>query len=160
MLCLFVFTLIQVTFKHHKKNGNGALLLLLSVLVSFGLINYLKAVFGMDCPWDLTIYGGTKPYNNLWSPNDSLLSPGRCFPSGHSSIGFAWIALYFFWRKARPKLAKTALFLSILTGLILGFSQQLRGAHFFVDDLATVFICWSIAFLIFSVGEPYETEKS
>ena len=157
---LLSFTLIQFLKPSKRTSRRKLSLLLLSVLLSFGLINYLKAILGMDCPWDLSLYGGTKPYSSLWSQNASNFSPGRCFPSGHSSIGFAWIALYFFWIKKHPRVAKTALLFSLLIGFILGGVQQLRGAHFFVDDLTTAFICWSIALFIFHIGDPYETKKN
>lgn len=161
---LAVIALIGLTvfemFRRHRRNRLRRYgVLLLSVLLSFGLVNYLKAMLGMDCPWDLAMYGGSKPYFSVWSLNDSHFSSGRCFPSGHSSIGFAWGALYFFWRNNRPRLAKVALLLSLLIGFGLGLIQQLRGAHFFVDDVTTAFICWSIALFIFHLGKPHETDN-
>ncbi len=157
VISLLALTLVQFFPGKNHSQRRRYVLLLLSLLLSFGLVNYLKATLGMDCPWDLRLYGGTKPYVNLWSLSDSHFSSGRCFPSGHSSIGFAWIGLYFFWRKNRPDLAKTSAVLSLLVGFILGFAQQLRGAHFFVDDITTAFICWSIALFIFHIGEQHET---
>ena len=157
---LLIITLLQFIPGKRGSQKRSYVLLLLSVLLSFGLVNYLKATLGMDCPWDLRQYGGTKPYFSLWSLNDSHVSSGRCFPSGHSSIGFAWIALYFFWRRHRPTLAKTTVALSLIAGTTLGFVQQLRGAHFFVDDIATAFICWTVALLIFRAGEQHETIQS
>ncbi|MGO1328486.1 MAG: phosphatase PAP2 family protein [Idiomarina loihiensis] len=160
VISLLSLTLLQFLKPKKRTKRLKFLLLLLSVLFSFGLVNYLKATLGMDCPWDLRIYGGTKPYSSFWSSNASGVSPGRCFPSGHSSIGFAWIALYFFWKESRPRLAKAALIFSLFVGFILGGVQQLRGAHFFVDDFATAFICWSVALLTFHIGEQHETNNN
>jgi membrane-associated PAP2 superfamily phosphatase len=157
VISLLALTLVQFVSGRNIAQRRRYVLLLLSILLSFGLVNYLKATLGMDCPWDLRVYGGTKPYFSLWSLNDSSFSSGRCFPSGHSSIGFAWIGLYFFWCKTRPGLAKVSAVFSSLVGFILGFAQQLRGAHFFVDDITTAFICWSIALFIFHIGEQHET---
>ncbi|NWO06943.1 MAG: phosphatase PAP2 family protein [Alteromonadaceae bacterium] len=157
VISLLALTLFQFFPGKNNAQRRRYVLLLLSILLSFGLVNYLKATLGMDCPWDLRVYGGTKPYFSLWSLNDSPFSSGRCFPSGHSSIGFAWIGLYFFWRKNQPVLANTSAVFSLFVGFTLGFAQQLRGAHFFVDDITTAFICWSIALLIFHIGEHHET---
>lgn len=156
ILLLLVITLIKSFPSFRGDNHRRYILLLLSVLLSFGLINYLKAIFGMDCPWDLRLYGGSRPYIELWEFNDTHFSSGRCFPAGHSSIGFAWSALYFFWIKNRPNLARVALALSLALGVTLGFAQQLRGAHFFLDDLTTAFICWTISVFIFYVGKRDE----
>ncbi|MAC33681.1 MAG: acid phosphatase [Haliea sp.] len=158
-LSFVVFVLFLTVTQFLSTKGDSKrrryVLLLLSVLLSFGLVNYLKAMLGMDCPWDLQLYGGAKPYISLWSFNDTHFGSGRCFPSGHSSIGFAWIALYFFWRKSRPFLARASLTLSLFCGFVLGGVQQLRGAHFFIDDITTAFICWSVSLFIFHIGEQY-----
>lgn len=154
---LIIVTVFKVFKPNESHDGRRYILLLASVLLSFGMINYLKILFGMDCPWDLQIYGGEKPYFNLWTMNSSQFSSGRCFPAGHSSIGFAWIALYFFWRKKKPLQAQIAFALAIVIGILLGLTQQLRGAHFFVDDMTTAFICWSISLFVFQMGEPHET---
>ncbi|WP_244596037.1 phosphatase PAP2 family protein [Pseudidiomarina aestuarii] len=130
-------------------------LLLISVLFSFGLVNYFKYILGMDCPWDLQQFGGSQPYVPLWQFRPEDQAAGRCFPAGHSSIGFAWIALYFFWRQRHPVRARRAFVTALIIGFILGLSQQLRGAHFFIDDVTTAFICWCIPAIIFHIGDAH-----
>jgi len=66
VISLLSLTLLQFLKPTKCTKRLKFLLLLLSVLFSFGLVNYLKATLGMDCPWDLSIYGGAKPYSSLW----------------------------------------------------------------------------------------------
>ncbi|WP_241969884.1 phosphatase PAP2 family protein [Pseudidiomarina taiwanensis] len=126
-------------------------LLILSVLTSFGLIAYLKTVTQLDCPWDLVEFGGTRPYYGLFQLKPSFIEAGKCFPAGHASIGFAWIALYFYWRERKPKRAMIALVTSLTVGFGLGFIQQLRGAHFFIDDITSAFIALWVATIFFNI---------
>src|SRR5690606_24598321 len=50
---VFVLFLTVAQFLPTKRDSKRRryVLLLLSVLLSFGLVNYLKAMLGMDCPW-------------------------------------------------------------------------------------------------------------
>ncbi|WP_233340169.1 phosphatase PAP2 family protein [Pseudidiomarina tainanensis] len=157
-LVLFLTIYHYSPFGRREKRRRYTLLLL-SLLLSFGIVNYLKATLGMDCPWDLSLYGGAKPYVDFWSFRESSFAPGRCFPAGHSSIGFSWLALYFFWKNNRITLAKFALVSSIVVGFSLGLVQQLRGAHFFLDDITTAFICWSVSFFIHHFGKHHEANQ-
>jgi len=50
---LLIITLLQFIPGKRGSQKRSYVLLLLSVLLSFGLVNYLKATLGMDCPWDL-----------------------------------------------------------------------------------------------------------
>jgi membrane-associated PAP2 superfamily phosphatase len=148
------FSVIKPTHTPEYKHRRRRLwLLVLSLLASFALVNYLKALLGMDCPWDLSRFGGAQPSITLWQQLINPSSNGRCFPSGHSSIGFAWLAGYFFWRPYHAKRAYLALFTALFVGFALGFVQQLRGAHFFIDDITTAFVCWTVALVVFQLGE-------
>lgn len=78
---------------------------------------------------------------------------GHCFPSGHSSGGFALLAIYF---AAFPYTRRPALFL--LPGLVIGFifalGQQARGGHFLSHDLWTLSLCWFGALALFLLFRP------
>jgi membrane-associated PAP2 superfamily phosphatase len=119
--------------------------LALSVLLSTVLISSLKAFSGVGCPWDLVRYGGDRAYVDIFS---ALLAgtPNRgCFPAGHASAGYAWLALFFFFQAVRPAWRWRGLTAGIVLGMVFGLSQQLRGAHFLSHDLWTAALCWLAA---------------
>ena len=113
--------------------------LALSVLLSTSLVALLKNWTHVACPWDLVRYGGGQPEG---------LGVGRCFPAGHASAGYAWMALYFFFLAVRPAWRWHGLALGLVLGLVFGVDQQLRGAHFLSHDLWAAAICWTTALLV------------
>ena len=119
--------------------------LALSVLLSTVLVASLKTFSSVDCPWDLARYGGDRVYVDIFS---ALLAgtPHRgCFPAGHASAGYAWLALFFFFQTVRPAWRWRGLAAGIMLGVVFGLSQQLRGAHFLSHDLWTAALCWLAA---------------
>lgn len=121
------------------------LYLLLSVAVTTLIAGLLKSVTGMDCPWDLLRYGGERPFVGLLEARPLSLPRAACFPAGHASGGYAWIALYFFWRVTRPRWRYYGLAIGLGLGAAFGLAQQLRGAHFLSHDLTTLAIAWFVA---------------
>lgn len=123
--------------------------LLLSVLLSTLLVSAMKAMTNMDCPWDIIGLGGDRPYISLFMPRPDGLPHGRCFPAGHASAGYAWMALYFALLTGRPRWRWYGLAVGASTGLVFGVCQQLRGAHFLSHDLWTAMVCWTVALLVY-----------
>jgi membrane-associated PAP2 superfamily phosphatase len=121
------------------------LYLLVATALPALLVSGLKSLSNIDCPWDLARYGGTRPYLGLFEPRGASLGRGLCFPAGHASGGYAWVALYFFLTEVRPPWRGIGLAAGLAIGLLFGISQQLRGAHFLSHDLAALAICWSCA---------------
>jgi len=119
--------------------------LLLATLLSAALVAWIKMWSNMDCPWDLVRYGGDRPYVGLFDLRPQGLGRGRCFPAGHASSGYAWLALYFFFSYVRPRWRWAGLAMGAGLGLAFGISQQLRGAHFLSHDLWTIALCWTTA---------------
>ena len=117
--------------------------LALAVVLGTGLVSTLKWFSPVDCPWDLVRYGGTHVYHGLLQGHSGL--PGRCFPAGHASAGYAWLALFFFFAAVRPEWRRRGLLVGLGLGLLFGIDQQLRGAHFASHDLFTAMICWAVA---------------
>lgn len=128
--------------------------LVVSVLVATMLVSWVKSWSNMDCPWDLLRYGGDRPYVALLQLRPIGLGRGRCFPAGHASAGYAWMSLYFFFLAVRPQWKWWGLAVSVGAGLLFGFSQQLRGAHFLSHDVWTSAICWMTAFGLFVMFFP------
>jgi membrane-associated PAP2 superfamily phosphatase len=122
-----------------------AVALLLSVLLSTSIVALLKSATQMDCPWDLLGYGGQRPFIDLFATRPAGLPAAACFPAGHASAGYAWVALYFFAGAVRPRWRIAGLCTGLAAGLVFGFAQQLRGAHFLSHDLASLMVCWLVA---------------
>lgn len=123
--------------------------LLLSVAISTGVVALLKSWTQMDCPWDLQRYGGLRPFVGLLQPRAVMLGHAACFPAGHASAGYAWVALFFFMQQVRPRWRWHALAVALATGAAFGIAQQLRGAHFLSHDLASLAISWAVATLLY-----------
>ncbi len=119
--------------------------LAVATLVGCAAVSILKATTGMDCPWDLQRYGGSRAFVGLFEARPGNLGGATCFPAGHASAGYAWVTLYFFFGAVRPELRWVGLVLALAVGATFGFSQQLRGAHFMSHDLWTLMTCWLVA---------------
>ena len=119
--------------------------LLLAVLASCLAVSWIKSWSNMDCPWDLLRYGGRREFIGLIEARPPGMDRGRCFPAGHASAGYAWLALYFFFLAVAPRWRWLGLCIGLGLGLVFGISQQLRGAHFASHDLYTAGICWLVA---------------
>lgn len=124
-------------------------LIVISVGLSTALVATTKGISHMDCPWDLLGFGGSKIYAPLFETDRFNSEPGRCFPAGQASAGYAWISLYFAALLVRPKWRFHGLAIGLIYGMILGIAQQLRGAHFLSHDLATLWICWIVGALVY-----------
>lgn len=123
--------------------------LLLSTLIAIVLASGLKSLTNMDCPWDLSRYGGDRAFFGLFDARPAAIARGVCFPAGHASAGYAWVALYFFFLMLRPRLRWAGLATGLGTGLLFGFAQQLRGAHFLSHDVWTLAISWFVALALY-----------
>ncbi len=123
--------------------------LAVTALSAVSLVVLTKAASHTSCPWNLAEFGGIAHYVSHWA---SLLvtdgGSGGCFPAGHAAAGFAFIGGYFAFRQDAPLLARRWLAVSLLVGLVVGVSQQMRGAHFMSHTLWTAWLCWCAAWAI------------
>ena len=126
---------------------------LAGVLVSLLLVNAFKHVSLSSCPWDVIEFGGFASYTSHWGWPVGDGGPGHCFPAGHASAGFAFVGGYFALRRFVPRSARTCLWASLATGLMLGLVQQLRGAHFMSHTLWTAWICWAASLATHAVAQ-------
>ncbi len=148
--CVALLLIASGSFPRLKAWRRPLFFLLLSTALSTAAVGTLKLWTDMDCPWDLARYGGSRPFIDLFTARPALLPRASCFPAGHASAGYAWVALYFFFLATRPRLRWLGLGIGLAVGLLFGFAQQLRGAHFLSHDLWTLAICWSIALLLYA----------
>lgn len=140
-----VASLFMVRIAHWRR---GLWYLLGSAMVSALAVAALKELTHIACPWDLTRYGGTYPYVRNFSAQPDAFS-GACFPAGHASAAYAWLGAYYVAYEYAPRCKGWALSLVLGAGVLFGFDQQLRGAHFLSHDLWTLAICWSCATILY-----------
>jgi len=125
------------------------LFIALSLSLAPAAVTGLKAVSNKHCPWDIEEFGGLVPYVRLFEVTPARFTPGRCFPAGHASGGFSWMALYFVGRaRARRLLAYAGLAFGFAVGMILGAARMLQGAHFPSHTLWSALVCWIVILLL------------
>jgi len=127
----------------------GLYYVLVSALFTVAIVNVMKEMSPLDCPWDLARYGGDKAYVALFSQAGTEPSSGGCFPAGHASGAFCWLGLFFLARYFKPQWRFRVLGSVMTVGLVFGIAQQLRGAHFISHDLWTLYISWISAALCY-----------
>jgi membrane-associated PAP2 superfamily phosphatase len=145
---LVVLMLAALVFRPLRGLRNPLGYVLLAGIFGPLLIGWLKHSTHIYIPWDLEIFGGTRPYIRIFDPAPEGLPVGNAFPSAHASGGYAWVCLYFLARRFRPSLRLVALGAALGAGACLGIAQQVRGAHFLSHDLVTIVICWFTAFAV------------
>lgn len=124
--------------------------ILIASVTCAGLVAWLKSLSAHSCPWDLTAFGGSSGFFYLGSSLSDLtlnMGPGKCFPSGHASVGWMWIGLLFVpsQSKAMAWIKRAMLLLAFLVSV----TQVVRGAHFPSHVLMTAVICWVSSALIY-----------
>lgn len=117
---------------------------LLVVLVCLAVISSIKQRSLTSCPWDLQVFGGVAEYVSHWRWGQRDGGGGHCFPSGHASAAFGFLAGYWALARAYPRAARAWLGGVLVLGLIYGVGQMLRGAHYPSHTLWTGWICWAL----------------
>jgi membrane-associated PAP2 superfamily phosphatase len=131
-----------------RLDARARLQLALSVLAALAAVSLLKNTSRSSCPWDLTEFGGMATYVSHWDWRLRDGGSGRCFPAGHASAAFAFLAGWFALRHVTPGMARVWLVTAGVAGLVLGLAQQWRGAHYMSHTLWTAWVCWSVALAI------------
>jgi len=121
--------------------------LFLSVLCALLSVVLIKGFSQTSCPWDLQVFGGAVPYVSHWDFWQNDGGGGHCFPAGHASTGFAFMAAYFGLKQNNAPAARVWLLGGFFVGSVLGISQQMRGAHFMSHTLWTAWLCWTVGWL-------------
>ncbi|HEY1057933.1 MAG TPA: phosphatase PAP2 family protein [Limnobacter sp.] len=154
---LLAWVLVQ-RFVRKAGWSHQALFVLISSMVSAAVVSLLKTKSMHSCPWDLQAYGGQSTWLPLFydasSVDLSQAGSGKCFPSGHASVGLMWLGVFFLprirralaWPAGRHQRALSVAVLSL--SLVVGLVQLVRGAHFLSHVLATLWLCWLISLLV------------
>ncbi len=123
---------------------------LVTTLLCVALIPLLKRTNWTSCPWSLAEFGGAVvQYVPHWVLGQRDGGPGRCFPSGHASTAFAFLAGWFALRERQRHAAGLWLIVTVAAGLALGWVQMMRGAHYLSHSLWTAWVCWAVTALSF-----------
>ncbi len=152
LIALVILLALISSFFSQRLRSYRRELLYLIVAAGGGclLIGILKDITHVSCAWDFTRYGGNTEYVRVF-PQLLLRNGDNCFPAGHASGGYAWLAFYFLGIYLNSKWRWMGLSFACTAGLIFGISQQMRGAHFISHDLWTLGICWFFSLLIFKL---------
>lgn len=118
--------------------------LVVGILLAVLAIQLLKRGSHTSCPWSLTEFGGKAAYVShwLWGVRDG--GRGHCFPAGHASTAFCYLAAYFWLRPWAPRMARIWLAATVVAGLALGGVQMVRGAHYLSHVLWSGWFCWVV----------------
>jgi membrane-associated PAP2 superfamily phosphatase len=157
-MLLWIEYLFRGRFNYSRENKFGFLVLLATLMLGSAIVGYLKQVLNVDCPWDLVRYGGEQTYHGVFIQGLSS-HMGHCFPAGHSSAAFTWISLYFYCSIYLPKMRLKVLATVLVVGFIFGFSQQLRGAHFFSHDIYSLLVCLFANMVVYSLAFRHAPRK-
>lgn len=164
-LLAWLAVLIAAARAHRQAGGRWQAplrYLAAAVLLSVAMVSLAKHGLSSDCPWDMQAFGGKRPTLSILDPRPADLPAGHCFPAGHASAGYAWVALYFALAAAGVRCGgpRLGLLAALGAGAVFGLSQQLRGAHFLSHDLWTLAICWCSALALRPMLRPREIARS
>lgn len=128
---------------------------LIAITLSLLSISLLKRLSLTSCPWDLAVFGGPAQLVSHWAWGTPDGGAGHCFPSGHASSAFGFLAMVLpFLRAPDPRLQHTGrrwLMLLVTVGLVFGLTQTLRGAHYPSHTLWTAWICWTVGNAVYTL---------
>ena len=132
---------------------------LLTTLVCLALISLIKRASLTSCPWDLTEFGGAAQYVSHWAWGRRDGGGGHCFPSGHASAAFAYLAGAWALARAYPRAARAWGVTVVVLGVIYGLGQMVRGAHYPSHTMWTGWLYWAATVLAAQVG-PWRLRRA
>jgi membrane-associated PAP2 superfamily phosphatase len=158
LVCTGALAMVAVTWDLLRpfKHWSNAMRLRSRILACSALgvplvTSLLKQASVSHCPWDLALYGGTEPYVRLFEALPSGALAGHCLPAGHASSALWLVAIGVFWLPYSPRKAFAASACGLAAGFVLGWLQQLRGAHFLTHTLWSMWIACAVVVAIISI---------
>lgn len=155
---IILFSLYLAWRAWRQRDGRLALTVS-AMLLATALVSLLKSQSLHACPWELQAYGGTAEYFALFAHAPANTGEGRCFPGGHASGGFSLMLLYFYYQPRWPQLARYWLAGGLLLGMLMGWGQLMRGAHFLSHNLWSGWLVWLAGVLLFAAYDGYRQLK-
>ncbi|MGV8995981.1 MAG: phosphatase PAP2 family protein [Parvibaculaceae bacterium] len=126
-----------------------ALFLALAIAFTAFFVGGAKRYTNTYCPSQTTLYGGDMPHVAVLESYPKDFHPNRkarCFPAGHATAGFSFMALWFIFRDRRAKIA--GLSFGVADGWALGTFQMVRGEHFLSHTVVSMVACWLVILLL------------
>lgn len=147
LLCIYALAPARWLRNRLRMARRERVWMLVTVILALLWIQWLKRHSHTSCPWDLVPFGGTASYvpHWLWGVADG--GPGRCFPAGHPSAAWAYLAVPTFVGLHSLRWARRLVGAIVGFALMLGLTQVSRGAHFVSHVLWTGWWCSLIASL-------------
>ena len=137
-LLVLIIGFFKKSFARFRRQ---CLFLVVVILIGPGLIvnSIFKENYGRPRPRQIQQFNGEKQFKKAWVYSNQN---GHSFPSGHSSIAFYFISLYYVLRRNRKKIANWCFFGGIAYGILMSFTRIIQGAHFFSDCLWAFGFVW------------------
>lgn len=104
----------------------------------------VKTLTGVQCPWDVTEFGGHEVYTKLLQHRPPTADPGRCWPGGHAATGFTLFTLFFAFRNRSRRWASGCLVFAFVLGTVFSIGRMIQGAHFLSHNIWAATFCWLI----------------
>jgi membrane-associated PAP2 superfamily phosphatase len=120
----------------------------------------LKQGSALHCPWDLAEYGGYAPFARLFERLPGNIDAGKCFPGGHAAGGFALMAFYFGLRDVHARYARVGLIVALALGMVMGWAQMMRGAHFLSHNLWSAWVVWTFMAVLYHLFPPQPLQRA
>lgn len=125
-------------------------------VMNAGLVSWLKHLMPHACPWDLTRYGGSAPWFPTFTAHASQMA-GHCFPAGHATSGLWLSACCLFWLPQQPRQALWVACAGLYAGFLLGWFQQMRGAHFISHTLTSLWLMCALLLCVLSFSKSHSS---
>lgn len=128
---------------HKTRAWHARLALLICLILTPLIVGLVKRYSGVWCPSELTQYDGNHTFRILFQARPEGQTVGHCFPAGHASAGFAFLALFYLPSSPRRRLKLAAVGMTM--GWVMGLYQMFKGAHFLSHTTTTMCIAGLIA---------------
>ena len=147
ILALMGYFVCQIK-EHYRPLRNYFLLIVLTSVLGAGLLvnAVLKPYWGRPRPIQTVEFGGVLEYRPMYAPGEP--GRGRSFTAGHSTMGFLFVTLIFFYRKSRT-VAYGGLAFGLIAGGLLSAARILQGAHYLSDNI------WSLGIILLTATGLY-----
>lgn len=137
--------------------------ILLTMTLGPGLLvnGIFKDRWGRPRPRQVEQFDGRWEFRQVWEPG--IPGRGKSFPSGHSSMGFFLIVIYFVYRRKNDALAYSGILVSLIMGGFIGTARMAQGGHFLSDVIwaggMTYGAAAVLSFYLLKIPDDEKTQK-